>query len=85
MAAVGGWTGGIKARVREATEEAASVFRQEMMMVLRGPGVERRQQVRTARGGVHRTWSSLALRGQSAQDVDKSLFSVWKEGCTIHL
>lgn len=34
MAAVGGRTGGIKARVREATEEAASVFRQEMMMVL---------------------------------------------------
>lgn len=41
MAAVGGWTGGIKARVREATEEAASVFRKEKMTVLEGYCVQR--------------------------------------------
>lgn len=33
---MGGWTGGIKARVRETTEEAALVFKQEMMTVLEG-------------------------------------------------
>lgn len=34
-------------------------------------GVERRQQGRAARGGVHRAWSSSALRGHGTQHVGR--------------